>query len=403
MGAGQAGLAVAARLKASGIDTLIVERWNRVGDNWRQRHRSLKLHNEIWANHLPYLPFPASWPVFLPKDKVADWFEHYADSLELNVWTDTEFRAATCDPSGHWTVSLNRAGEERLLSPKHIVMATGVSGAPRKPTLAGFEDFRGTVVHSNAYTDGSDFKGKSALVIGTGTTGHDIAEDLFRCGAGVTMMQRSATTVISLEPGCQKYYALYHGGLRPTEECDLVRLATPYPMARKWLVALTEETTKLDRELLAGLARAGFKTDPGEDGTGFSMKYRRYGGGYYIDVGCSQLIVDGKISIVQADDFVRFTDAGILMSDGSVRSVDVVVMATGYEAFQEVVLRYFGREIADKVGPVWGLNNEGELRNICTRTAQDGLWFLAGGLPEARILSKYLAIQIEAAEGKIAL
>lgn len=404
VGAGQAGLATAARLKQLGIETLIVDRWPRLGDDWRRRYDTLKLHNEIWANHLPDIPFPSSWPVYIPKDMLADWFEFYADKLHLNVWTDAEFQSATFDPVlDSWSAFVSRSGRGHLVNPRHIVMATGVSGFPRHVSMTGLDEFRGTVVHSTEYTNGKRFNGSEALVVGTGTSAHDIAEDLCRCGAKVTMMQRSATTVISLEPGCQKHYQLYHGGQRPIDESDLINIATPYPMLRRWLAELNREIMELDRDLLDGLERSGFRTDPGEDGTGFPLKYRRYGGGYYIDVGCSRLIIDGKISVVQESRFSKFTPDGVVFADGTKEHLDLVVLATGFESLASVVRRYFGSTVADLVGPVWGLDDEGELRNICRRTAQRGLWFLAGGLPDTRIFSRYLAIQILAEEKGVAL
>ncbi len=73
--AGRPDLAIAARLHQLGVDTLIVDRHARIGDNWRTRYHSLTLHNEVFVNHLPYLPFPPTFPVYIPKDKLANWFE----------------------------------------------------------------------------------------------------------------------------------------------------------------------------------------------------------------------------------------------------------------------------------------------------------------------------------------
>ena len=91
VGGGHAGLSIAARLKQLGIDALIVDREARVGDNWRTRYHALTLHNQVQVNHLPYMPFPANWPSYIPKDKLAGWFEAYAETMELDFWTGTEF------------------------------------------------------------------------------------------------------------------------------------------------------------------------------------------------------------------------------------------------------------------------------------------------------------------------
>lgn len=202
VGGGQAGLSIAARLGQLGVDTLIVDREGRIGDNWRNRYHALTLHNQVQVNHLPYMPFPASWPTYIPKDKLAGWFETYVESLELNFWTETEFEGGGYDERhGRWTVSLRRAdGTRRQMQPRHIVLATGVSGIPNLPDIPGLKDFAGKVVHSSRYEDGEAWAGKRALVIGTGNSGHDIAQDLYSGGAKVTLVQRSPTLVVNIEP-----------------------------------------------------------------------------------------------------------------------------------------------------------------------------------------------------------
>ena len=155
VGGGQAGLSIAARLTQLDVDTLIVDRHARVGDNWRKRYHALTLHNQVQVNHLPYMPFPPSWPTYIPKDKLANWFEHYVEAMELNFWTGTELtRGAYDERAGHWTVLLMQdGGTTRELHPRHVVMATGVSGIPHRPQLPGLADFTGTVIHSSAYDD----------------------------------------------------------------------------------------------------------------------------------------------------------------------------------------------------------------------------------------------------------
>ncbi len=139
VGGGQAGLGLAARLGQLDVDTLIVDRAQRVGDNWRNRYHSLALHNEVWVTHLPYLPFPPTWPVYVPKDKLANWFEAYVESMEINFWTGTEFvKGEYNSGEQRWSVVLrNLDGTERIMHPKHVVMATGVSGIPNVPAVPG--------------------------------------------------------------------------------------------------------------------------------------------------------------------------------------------------------------------------------------------------------------------------
>ncbi len=399
IGAGQAGLGLAACLGHLGVDTLVIDRHERVGDAWRKRYHSLTLHNEVHINHLPYMPFPPNTPVFIPKDKLANWFESYADAMDLNIWTGTELKYGTFDETtGRWEVALRRQdGSERVLRPKHLIFATGVSSIPIRPDAPGLDDFAGTVMHSGQYTAGHAWKGRKALVMGTGNSGHDVAHDLHASGAEVTMIQRSTTLIVSLTQA-QKVYDMYKEG-PSLADCDLLATAVPYAVLVKGYQISTAASQAADKPLLDTLAARGFRLDDGPpDGTGFQMKYLRRGGGYYFNVGCSDLIADGSIGLIQYADIGRFVPDGVQMKDGRVLAADLLVTATGYHNQQEVVRQYLGDDIAGRIGPVWGYDEGGEERNMWRRTAQPNLWFAAGGLPHVRIYSKYLALQIKAAE-----
>ncbi|MCP3370531.1 flavin-containing monooxygenase [Bradyrhizobium cajani] len=398
VGGGQAGLAIAARLKQLKVDTLIVDREARIGDNWRKRYHALTLHNQVQVNHLPYMPFPPSWPVYIPKDKLANWFESYVDAMELNFWTGTEFEGGTYDEAnGQWTVTLRSAdGSKRTMHPRHVVMATGVSGIANVPDIPTLGNFTGTLVHSSRYEDGESWTGKRAIVIGTGNSGHDIAQDLHSSGAAVTLVQRSPTLVTNIEPSAQLAYATYNEGT--LEDNDLIAASMPTPLAKKTHVMLTEQSKALDKELLDGLARVGFKLDFGEAGTGWQFKYLTRGGGYYFNVGCSNLIVECAIKLRQFDDIEAFVAAGARMKDGTLLPADLIVLSTGYKPQGYLVRKLFGDAVADRIGPIWGFGDGFELRNMYARTRQPGLWFIAGSLAQCRINSKYLALQIKAIE-----
>jgi putative flavoprotein involved in K+ transport len=396
LGAAQAGLAVAARLNAFGVDTLVVDREARIGDSWRRRYHALTLHNETHVNHLPYMPFPPTWPVFIPKDKLANWFESYADAMELNVWTGTELE------SGHrnaedtaWEITLRRAdGTRRVVRPRHLVMATGVSAIPVMPE--GLGAFAGTVLHSGAYQDGHAWKGKRAIVIGTGNSAHDVAQDLHESGAQVTMVQRSPTHVVSIEEA-QRVYTIYTEGL-PTSACDLLATAAPHDVLVQGYRHATAISKRVDAELHARLAARGFRLSDGIGATGFQYLYLQRGGGYYFNVGCSDLIADGKIGLVQHADIAGFEAGGARMKDGSLLEAELIVCATGYLNMQETARKLLGDAVADRIGPVWGFGEDGELRNMWRPTPQKGLWFTAGGLAQVRINSRPLALCIAAQE-----
>ena len=399
VGGGQAGLSIAARLTQLQVDTLVVDREARIGDNWRKRYHALVLHNQTHANHLPYMHFPPNWPTYIPKDKLAAWFEAYVESMELNYWTGTEFEGGTYDEQQErWSVTLRRAdGTTREMHPRHVVLATGVSGIPSLPDIPTLRNFGGTILHSSQYDDGEAWRGKKALVIGSGTSGHDIAQDLYSSGAKVTLVQRSSTMIVNVEPSAQLPYALYSEG-PPLEDCDLITASIPLALARKSHILLTEQAKNLDRKLLDALERVGFKLDFGEDGTGWQFKYLTRGGGYYFNVGCSDLIVEGEIGLVQFSDIAGFVAEGASMRSGDTLAADLIVLATGYQGQEHQVRELFGDDVADRVGPIWGFGDDQELRNMFMRTGQPGLWFIAGSFAQCRIYSKYLGLQIKACE-----
>lgn len=398
VGASQGGLTVAANLGLMGVDTLLVERNERVGDSWRKRYHSLVLHDPVWADHLPYLPFPANWPVYAAKDKIANWFEHYAEAMELNVWCLADLRSGSYDPAaGRWTLHVATPAGDRVVRPSHVILATGAAGEPNIIEIPGRDAFTGTAYHSSQHESGSTWVGKRAVVVGAGNSGHDIAQDLYEAGAEVTMVQRSSTYIMSQENGIPAVFGLnYTESGPPTEYADLLASATPWPMVLENAVAQTAKTAEDDHELLAALDQVGFRRNDGPDGTGLMGFALTRGGGYYIDVGCSRLIANGKINLVQGSGVARFVDNGIQLKDGRTIEADLVVLATGYQNMRATARRIFGDEVADKCSDVLGIGDDGEICGIYRRTGQRGLWFMAGPLAWVRIYSKHLALEVAA-------
>jgi cation diffusion facilitator CzcD-associated flavoprotein CzcO len=399
VGGGQAGLSIAARLTQLGIDNLIVDKNNRIGDNWRNRYHALTLHNQLHVNHLPYMPFPPTWPTYIPKDMLALWFESYAAAMELNVWTDTEMTSGSYDEANQlWDITLTgKDGSIRKMAPRHVILATGVSGIANRPEIPTIDRFAGTVLHSSDYGDGDDWAGKNAIVIGCGNSGHDISQDLYASGASVTMVQRSPSLVVNIEPSAQFPYRLYDEG-RTTDECDFITTSMPLPLVKKAHQHFTRQSQTADKTLLGKLASVGFQLDFGEDDTGWQFKYLTRGGGYYFNVGASDLIADGHIKLIQNADIDAFTAAGVSLKTGAHIPADLVVLATGYKKQEFLVAKLFGQDVADRVGPIWGFGDGLELRNMYRPTGQPGLWMIAGSFAQCRINSKYLALQIKAVE-----
>lgn len=399
VGGGQAGLTAAARLVQLGVDTLVIDRHERIGDCWRKRYHSLALHNYTDINHMPYMPFPATWPKYLPKDMLADWFESYVWTMEINYWTGTEFVTGSYDQAtATWKAEVRRTdGTTRTLRPKHIILANGVIGAPSIPDLPGLKDFKGDVMHVEGFSTGANWRGKKALVLGTGNSGHDVAQDLHANGVDTTIIQRGSTTVVSVDPSAKLVHAPFMDGT-PIDDVDLIAITNTLPMTRQNLQNLAKRMVELDKDLIAGLKARGFKWDMGEDNAGHQMKIRRRFGGYYLNCGCSELIISGEVGLMQYDTIDRFVAEGARLKDGTIKPADLIVLATGYLPQQRVVAKLFGEDMAQKVGPVWGIGPDGEMNNMWKRTPQEGLWFVGSGFAGCRQYSRFVGLQIKAIE-----
>jgi cation diffusion facilitator CzcD-associated flavoprotein CzcO len=318
--------------------------------------------------------------------------------MELDFWTETSFDGARYDDATQrWTVTLQRSDGPRTLYPKHIVLATSVSGTPNIPTIPGIERFGGKVLHSSKFAAGREWAGRSVVVFGTGTSAHDICQELQAAGADVTMVQRSPTMVVNVEPA-QLYDKTYLGDGPPIASRDILNSGVPLPVMKAAHKLVTDEVKRLDAPLLTRLEAAGFRLEYGEDGTGWPLKFRTRGGGYYFNVGCSDMVARREIALRQFSDIDAFVAGGARMKDGDTLAADLIVLATGYKPQEVLMTRLFGEEIAARVGPIWGFGDGQELRNMYARTGQDGLWFIAGSLAQCRINSKFLALQIKAIE-----
>ncbi len=410
IGGGQGGIMLGARLKMLGVPTIIVEKNARAGDSWRNRYRSLVLHDPVWYDHLPYLPFPENWPVFTPKDKMGDWLEAYVSLMELTYWTATEAVMARFDEGEkRWTVELLHDGKPVTVRPAQLVFATGAYGPPKRLALPGAEDFQGELIHSSDYAEAAPYAGKRAVVIGAASSAHDVAADLWEGGADVTMVQRSPTTVVRSETLMELAFDIYsqaatESGLT-ADKADLLAMATPFALQPPAQRALYDRIRARDADFYAKLAATGFLIDFGEDETGLMMKAYRTGSGYYVDVGCSQLIIDGAIKVKSGVAIERLTPTGIRFADGSEIAADVIIQSTGFHSMHEVVATIVNREIADRIGTCWGLGSgmrgdpgpwHGELRNMYKPTVQEALWFQGGNLALQRQFSKFVALQLKA-------
>ncbi len=417
LGGGQGGIALGARLRQLDVPTIIIEKNERPGDSWRKRYKSLCLHDPVWYDHLPYIKFPENWPVFSPKDKIADWLEYYTKVMELNYWGSTMCTGADFDEASKtWTVDVKRRHpdgsiEDVTLKPTQLVLATGMSGKPYVPDIPGAEKFRGDIHHSSAHRDSSEYQYKNCIVLGSNNSAHDIAAALWEAGANsVTMIQRSSTHIVRSESlmrlGLGALYSeeAVANGI-DTHTADLIFASIPYRIMHRFELPKYEKMAEEDAEFYKALEDAGFLLDWGDDSSGLFMKYLRRGSGYYIDVGASQLVIDGKIKLRSGVNIAEIKPDSVVLSDGEELPADLIVLATGYGSMNGWAAELISQEVADKVGKVWGLGSdttkdpgpwEGEQRNMWKPTQQENLWFHGGNLHQSRHYSLYLALQLKA-------
>ena len=410
IGGGQGGIALGARLRQLGVPTIVIDKRGRPGDQWRSRYKSLCLHDPVWYDHMPYIKFPDNWPVFAPKDKIADWLESYTKVMELNYWGNTEAKSARYDEAtGEWTVEVERDGQPVVLRPKQLILATGMSGKANVPNFKGMDRFRGDQHHSSAHPGPDAYAGKKAVIIGSNNSAFDICGALWEKGADVTMVQRSSTHIVKsdslMDIGLGALYSeeAVAGGMT-TEKADLVFASLPYRIMHEFQIPLYDQMRERDKEFYDRLEASGFDHDWGDDGSGLFMKYLRRGSGYYIDVGSADLVANGDVKLAHGN--VReLTEDSVVLADGTVLPADLVVYATGYGSMNGWAADLISQDVADAVGKVWGLGSdttkdpgpwEGEQRNMWKPTQQANLWFHGGNLHQSRHYSLYLALQLKA-------
>ena len=190
-----------------------------------------------------------------------------------------------------------------------------------------------------------------------------------------------------------------------TEKADMLFASLPYRILHELQIPVYQAIREQDADFYDRLEKAGFLHDWGDDDSGLFMKYLRRGSGYYIDVGASQLIIDGKIKLKSGSEVRELTESSVVLEDGTELPADLVVYATGYGSMNGWAADLISQEVADKVGKVWGLGSdtkkdpgpwEGEERNMWKPTQQQALWLHGGNLHQSRHYSQFLALQLKA-------
>ncbi|KAJ7479282.1 FAD/NAD-P-binding domain-containing protein [Mycena latifolia] len=400
IGGGQTGLNMGARFRQMNIPAIIIEWTARVGDIWRQRYPTLTLHSVRAQHTMLYQSYPTNWPLFTSRDKLANWLEQYAESEDLVVWKNSQaLPTPKYDPeSKRWTVVIDRAGQHVTIHPAHIVVAAGTLGAPWYPPMKETERFKGIITHTGHYQGGARFAGKRVVVVGAGNSAADICQDLsFHGASSVTMVQRSSTCVMAVG-NAQAAQERFWPENVPTDIADFKVNALPNLLVKQILRSQEAAGWEAEKETHKGLKEAGFKLNMGPEGAGaYLLMFEKFGG-FFLDVGCAALIRDGKVKIKQGVESVSYTEDSIVFTDGSSLPADVVIYATSYQSIREDLRPLFTDAVIDQTSPLWGLDEEGELKGCYRSSGYPGLWFAAGNFPISRFFSKQLALEIKAIE-----
>ncbi|KAK2805589.1 hypothetical protein FQN50_006104 [Emmonsiellopsis sp. PD_5] len=398
VGAGHAGLSTAGRLQSLDVSYLLIEKNTEIGANWMLRYDSLKLHTVRASSHLPFeQTFPAeSYSEFLSKYDLAKAYKTWAEKLGINIWLSTSLTAGSWDENlNTWTLTVQRQNKVQLLTARHLVLATGPMGqVPISPSFPGREKFRGSVLHSVDYKCASQWKGKSAAIIGSANTAHDIAEDMIDAGMSVTMVQRGRTCVLPFEWYQAGASRRYNDDI-PTDLSDRLDYTTPFSISSKAAAMHLHAMARANSERFEALERVGFKVNA--FGNPIYTIYER-GGGHYIDVGASTKIAQGLIKVKSDALIAGYTEEGLIFDDGSELKADIILHATGFEtSYRPTIARILGPKTAAQVDDFWGLDHEGEIKGAYKPSGHPGFWLMGGAIVHARFFSRFVAMQIKTA------
>ncbi|KAF8863875.1 FAD/NAD(P)-binding domain-containing protein [Acephala macrosclerotiorum] len=349
-----------ARLRMLGVSALVIDKNARTGDCWRSRYHDLVLHDPCFMNAMPYLPYPPSWPILAPKDKMADFMEHYESALELNVWNSTQLVYSSWDTKQkYWTVELERFQDgkmtRRTFKPRHIIRATGLNGEPRILETPGVNNFDGRIMHPTQFHNGSpDYKGKKVIIVGTGTSGHDIAQSYNKYGTDITIAQISPSFVTSLE-NVYKIVGARYNNASPAEESGLLIMSTPMTLFTRIGSDAALLFKPNDQPMLNSLQKAGYLIIDSETELPSLLALTIHrAGGFYIDIGCASVITQDKIHVKSEHEIATIKSKSVVFTDGEELEADGIIWCTGYNNGSRT-RKIFGDEVADRILPIWGL------------------------------------------------
>ncbi|WES63121.1 NAD(P)/FAD-dependent oxidoreductase [Microbacter sp. GSS18] len=314
VGAGPAGLAVAAGLRRRGVDVLVLDQGSSVGESWDRRYSRLHLHTPRIQSALPGLRMPRRFGRWVAKGDVAWYLRVYARRHGIHPRFGTQVTRIDHDGAG-WQLTTD-AGTLRAAQ---VVLATGYNSVPLAPAWPGQKGYRGSVIHASQYRDASPFVGRRVLVVGAGNTGAEIAADLAEQGAAEVLLSiRTPPNVIPRQVG----------------PFPTTLLAVPMDVLPAWLVDPANRL--LQKATLGDLTRFGMPRPT----AGIVAQARSAGRTPTIDVGLVAALRAGTVTPVAA--LERFEGDEALLADGTRVSPDAVIAATGYATGLAPVVGHLG-------------------------------------------------------------
>jgi len=204
--------------------------------------------------------------------------------------------------------------------------------------------------------------------------------------------------VMSTEHGIPGFLSAYVEGGPPTDIADRLTASVPFFLAVSLSRQTVREVAEADKGILDGLRKVGFKLTNAPDGAGFLSLLFYRGGGYYIDIGASQMIIDGKIKLKNDSVIKEFTKTGLKFENDSTLDADLVVFATGVGDYRDGFRYILSKELGAKVKRIWGVDDSGESRGAWRDVGVENLWCMMGNLAMCRYHSRHIALQIKAME-----
>ncbi|KAK3897232.1 putative indole-3-pyruvate monooxygenase YUCCA4 [Staphylotrichum tortipilum] len=421
MGGGNAGITLSARLKALGVDSLMLERNDNVGDNWALRYECMRFHVPTSACELPYLPYHKHLhtPHPLSGTDLAEHLQRYVATLNLNILTSARILSMAYNKSTkRWTVRFSTPAGQMTAVAKHLVQATGFCfQKPNMPPMVNEGIYKGINVHSAAFKNAASLKEagvKSVLIIGSANTAFDILTDCVSLALSTTMLVRSPTYVVPLayifDARCLGAYDLPN---TPTAHLDRRFLTNPTIVDAHMMRGALARLAAAEPSRYAALAARGFPVVDGLDPEACLAHYLlERGGGHCVDVGGTRLVVEGKVGVRVGVEPVGWMEKGVRLSDESVVEVDAGVWCTGFadKNARGMAAEVMGGEpkeggegvmgpldIAARLDPTWGLDEEGEVRGMWKRHRfVENYWTVGGHAQHHRWHLRTAALQIKA-------